>query len=742
MAIQIPLTDLAGLLARIPGGALDDPGLGPELGTAETSRAFPVEAGPAGGAAFTVRASSGVALFAFNSSDDADVDGVLGPQGEAGSASSPLSFSPDQAWIKTRMELSADAAGGGELEAGALRADAGARLLLADYRVFGREESVRTAVASALTGARFAVRAADVLELRPGEALSVQLSGALSARVSVRWADVLGRRLSLLRRFVGEGEVIELKISAAARFSATVRVRDEFLLVFSRNGEAERFRVSLRKVRVKGLEGGLDLGVEAEFDDPGQVERAVSEVAGSLLGASEERVRGALARALGGAADPEDAALLDALLRRFGAPDLAALVVRVDELKRELGEAVARLARNELEVGFRYEYRRVGQEESVLDATMDADALREHHAALVRARLEPVLDAVRGGDPRVSLERFLGRRELESTQSWGFSLGVGRWSAGGSDAERVRSVEQRDAAGRRRVAYRGMRGYRGSWGGREFEWAGDFDAAMDAFSAGPVPLVAEYGFGIHLLWRSTVPALTERGLREQLDTALIWEVFPQYALGEVEGRLRESVGASAEFVTRLRADDGALRALLRAPALSDRFALAGPLGAAIPWLSGEPGREDVVGRRSLYAPLWAEYLKKPEAKPDTFARAADEYLRRRMHEPALASRERGFAASRPFTFAGLIELNPGTAEAGRNFLGGLERLRDALAAERPDDGVVAELFRSLSAFWEQSLHVRASGALLLDLARAAGSLDAVERTLTVTSPDATVVIGS
>src|SRR5690606_2575706 len=146
-AIPVPITDLAALLTRVPDRPLGERGVGPELARASTERDFPLGAG-----VLTARAASGVSLFAFNSPDDADADGVLRPGGAAGTLPPPLSLDPGRAWIKTRFELSAGVAGGGSADDLGFELGSEGKILLADYRVFGREESARAAVASALAG--------------------------------------------------------------------------------------------------------------------------------------------------------------------------------------------------------------------------------------------------------------------------------------------------------------------------------------------------------------------------------------------------------------------------------------------------------------------------------------------------------------------------------------------------------------------------------------------------------------
>ena len=96
---------------------------------------------------------------------------------------------------------------------------------------------------------------------------------------------------------------------------------------------------------------------------------------------------------------------------------------------------------------------------------------------------------------------------------------------------------------------------------------------------------------------------------------------------------------------------------------------------------------------------------------------------------------------RPYTFAGLAELNGDTPARAKGFRQALETLRSAIDNAAPSQPTLGSVFHDLSAFWEQSHHVRAAGAYLLEAARTARVLDEVNRTLTFTVDGKTSVFG-
>jgi hypothetical protein len=165
----------------------------------------------------------------------------------------------------------------------------------------------------------------------------------------------------------------------------------------------------------------------------------------------------------------------------------------------------------------------------------------------------------------------------------------------------------------------------------------------------------------------------------------------------------------------------------------------------MPWMDREPGRESVGLRRRLYGPLWSGYLARPRRGRELAGEARAHLAAQGF--PGLANREAFFASTTgndAFSFGGLVDLNPGTAADGQRFLNGAKRLHMGVLSAAPDDGVIERVFEELEDFWTQSLHVRAVGAYLVDVARAGGVLGDVGRSFALTAEggEAFVLAGS
>ena len=252
--------------------------------------------------------------------------------------------------------------------------------------------------------------------------------------------------------------------------------------------------------------------------------------------------------------------------------------------------------------------------------------------------------------------------------------------------------------GRQARAYAGLTGYDGQLGGSRVAWTASVRADTRGFAAAAVPRVSEYRFGLALTWtvRRAAPgrgrAAAAAGRRRVVERGL---------RGRRPAAWRTSCGRA--WASRSRRwcswslDDEVLRAIMRRAATAPLSVLAGPLAAAMPDWELSADRQSVYRRRELYSKLWAQYLADPQAAPERWAIEAEHQLARQFEATSLARLERQYQIARPYTFAGLIELNggPATAEACRRFHQGLGTLGRAIEGAGPDDEVVARALTDL-----------------------------------------------
>jgi hypothetical protein len=710
MSAPLPIGDLEKLRARLANTTLDDARLPARLCELPLAgdKSLPLLPGasPAAEARAKLVLEGKAAVYLFNTPEDHDPDGILRAPGGHGSASENadddqppplLTPSAGQAWLKYTTTARLRSTVG--VEALGFTFDLKGSVALADYRLHPGDAALATAVLDDLRQpARFAFNLDDVRALRPGEALSLRLGGALELSLEVSASDALASGVGALAHLLeasGSEPPLGIRVDAGARLRARVQVEDHFLLAFTRDADGHRIVVRKASLRQRTLVPSLGLRV--------------------LL-------------------DPLDvSALVDAVLAALPRRPAAELLV---PLRQQLEQRIEQVARSRLTAGFGFEYARLEEHVDLVAVRASEAWLIRHHADLVRGRLQPVLDGVRLGAEGVTLERFLDRRTLSTERSWGLSLGLGSWVVAGKDRRRMSRVIRSLVDGRQARAYAGLTGYDGQLGGSRVAWTASVRADTQGFAAAAVPRVSEYRFGLALTWTCAEQRLGEDELRLLLDAAVLWNAVSEDDGRRLAGELRPLLGQQVEAVVQLVLDDEVLRSIMRRAATAPLSVLAGPLAAAMPAWDVSAERHGVYRRRELYSKLWAQYLADPQGSPESWAIEAEHQLSRQFEATSLARLERQYQIARPYTFAGLIELNggPATAEACRRFHQGLGTLGRAIEAAGPDDEVVARGLADLGHLFTQSHHVRAAGVYLLDGARATGLVRHPQRSLTVLSP--------
>jgi hypothetical protein len=272
------------------------------------------------------------------------------------------------------------------------------------------------------------------------------------------------------------------------------------------------------------------------------------------------------------------------------------------------------------------------------------------------------------------------------------------------------------------------------------KWSADFNAEMASFARDP--LVSHFSLGVHLLWEQTIDHLSETDVDVLLDAAVLWGVMTQLDAATVRPQLVARAGRSCDASVQMTiADRGPRTAFRTILASLDRApGIATALGAAMPWQAGSIGRTHVAVRRNLYGPLWQAYLDRPAMSPSLLAASAQHAFADGDFAD-LGFEELQFRARGPFTFAGLADLNSNTPARAKGFREALDALHAALDSGASSQPTLGSVFHDLSAFWEQSHHIRAAGAYLLEAARTAGVLDDVGRTATFTIDGKTEVFG-
>ncbi len=718
--------------------ALGDPAVGPDLpgATLLAGQSF-------GGDVLSVNVHGSLSLRAFNSPDDADEDGILGAPADAlplEGLPPQITLAPDVAYLKYRAAAGIKAAAAGKTVADlGFTIDTEIGLVLADYHRHTRTVATRDAFLEDITKLRTSLRIDDVAGLQPGEAVSQQVVGRLSATVELSWSDVFMGAIGPLSGLAPAASLL-FKVSAGATVRASVSFSDDFLLVFSRVSQSQ-WRVGLRKARTREAALGLDMGVSVELADPEQIHAIVSAALEGVLGDTIGKVDGILDKASLDDLSPAQRKVADLVIDRLGLDRVTSTIdtlrAKVDEIRNRVLEKIEEVARTKISLGFAYEYRRIRQDSTVAQCTVGLEGLKKHHQNLIRGRFDALFLEAADQAGGAKLEHFLYQTTVKSEHSWGFTLSIGKWiTVGARDRKTLVRVDRRSAVGTIQRSFVGTRGYRET-GDDQDRWSADLSASMPGYSRAPVPLVSEFETGVALNWFESEKKLGDDTLAAWLDLGVLWGALSEGEISRVTDSLAGALKKPCSVVAQVAFPHPAfaiMRTRIAAGAVKEFGAY---LGAAMPW-SREPGRHSAMLRRKLYAPLWEAYLSSPDneqRRGRDFAQMARKHLAAQGFE-RLGQMEQLYAGTTlPHdgnVFCGLIDLNSHAFQNSRDFFNGVKRLHlDALSAA-PDNGAIARVFEEMENLWRQSHHVRAVGAYLLDIARSTAVLKHVSRSLAIT----------
>ena len=699
------------------------------------------------GLSFVVDGGTEASIEAFNGPGDVDVDGVVGDkpaQDEVTKLSPPLVLGQD-AWLKYAVRVRAKAQAGATLPFLSGSGSGEVSLQVADYHVHALTERLRDAINADTRNLRLPLVLEHVQRLQPKEALSFQARTRLETSVTLNWGDVFTSNLNPLSRLLPGGTLLAIKTSAGATVTGSVNVTDDFMITFSRE-KAGAVLVSLQKGAVREAKRAAQIGVSVEPSvDPSVVDAAMSALVG-LRGLSDfERLVDKLSATQ---LSEEEKKLLRLALDRLGLAeyeaDAAALKKAWEEQKAKVRQALVTMATEKISAGFQYEYARLTEQQTLLRMELADAQLQKFHMPLVMGRLAQVLKQVEPG----ALRSYFQQDTRTLSEAWGFTLGFSKWhllkSQTQKKLQRVAQYGSPDPVhGPRRYAFMGMRSYEGGLFQGTGRWSIDFKADMGEFQAQPT--VRDFSYGLYLqLHRKG--KLSETQLRQAIDEAIVWHVLDDADEEQVLQQIKEAAkGEAAELRLEVKLADTVFRALTSLAAMGVPEFYAKALARAMPWDTSQ-ARANPEFRQSVYAPLWMTYLteKGKDWTPQRAAQRAAAWLKQDKIAKGVGGQIaywEGQGTAYPNTFADVLDKNSRLADVGSQYGGtyvrwqrlvaGMALLRDGLQ-QGADPTVIERVFEELEELWRVSFHVKAFGAMLLELAtKSVQGLAAVERTFTV-----------
>ncbi len=688
----------------------------------------------------TLSPSSALSVMAFNSLDDADVDGILLPSGAAGEPPRMLTLATKGAWLKYRLEANLKAAVEGSLAAAGFRIDGSAGVVLADYRFHRqRSETVRDGfLADVASGVRCAFDRAAVEKLQPGDAVTIQTQGVIEAKVTVAFADLFTTQATALLALGGARKAIAFSITAGATATFDVRISDEFVITFA--GVTDNtWRIGVRKAKTRKVVAGVAAGIDVAATDPKQLTQFLDEIKDAIIGQPLANAKDLVAKARSGTLNDAQQQLVSLLLERFGisdAPDsVQALKTRIEAIDEDVAGALKEVANTKIKIGFAYEYARIAEDTQLLQMTVDLEHLRTFHGDVIRGDVGKAIATIAGGTPGVAVEQYLNQATLDRTKSWGFTLGIGKWvDAASVDSDKLIVVTRRSLDDRVQESYLGTRGYEAHWQGDKCQWAADFRADMRAYSQHATPTLPEFDLGLHLSLSASRSKLSLDDIDEYIDFAGCWGIIGDDEIADRRAQLSEFKGAAQDVSIQLTIGDEVFRLLMPLLANATDGDLAFALALAMPRQPKIVGLRTPMERLGIYRRVWDFYLTHPNAGSDERQVNAAVILKAEG-QPVLADVERNAPTAHPlldFTMSGRVLLDGDPLDRWRTFRNGATLLHQAIVSGGPAETPLDRARRNMQSCWEQVHHLRAIGALLVDRSRTAGVLTKIGRSFTVT----------
>jgi hypothetical protein len=282
----------------------------------------------------------------------------------------------------------------------------------------------------------------------------------------------------------------------------------------------------------------------------------------------------------------------------------------LNQLER-LESIIKRVARAQLKLRFSYEYSRTEDNAALLSIKLASGKLpdvllKQIHQAALSLDAASILQLASDHPKLMTDGLLLGHSISERRRSFGFTLGVDRWSVALNWLKtRKRVTLFRQVQGEQRQACHSLLGQR-SYDGKGFstfkQYAGEVLFGMPEYRA-ENGADGDWTAALGLRWTHTYPKLERRDLAEALDHAELWAAISDLQSSDVQQRLwQELSGKRIRARVELSLDSASIaderfKALLRGD-LNPHWAraLAGALLQA-----GRPERALLRERERLYA---------------------------------------------------------------------------------------------------------------------------------------------
>ncbi len=706
--------------------------------------------------------SHSIQLF-NNKQEDKDESNII----DVDNVKSPiLHFDPQNPVLKYGFSFEVDNGFTGKFNGLNFGIKSGSKIRSLTYLKHNANEKVGPAIISDYKNMSFALVLSDVQSLKVDEAVAFETDASLGFELEFDFEDVFSAGLTGFTDLLKSDQLISLDFNIGGKIGVSFSVDDSFKIVFAKL-TGNTYRVSVQKSKSSKSSGSLAFGVEVGFSKPGLVSGAVKERTDNILEGLTSlspgeliEIEGKLKEIKKGKIGFEDLSeseteivqiLVDRLEIDIVVDKATALLDSIGKFRTEAYQRIEKAAKEKLKIGFTYEYQRIETETLLLQLVIPSTTLKSEHANLIVLNPYPLLQQAKK-DNKIIVENYLKESSINITRKWGLVIGLGKFKIGGMDKKEVETKVSYNIDNHQKVSFEGIREYKevGALGGYNQKWWVAFNASMEDYSDLLKPTMREFDFGFSLIFEHFEKRFkpSSRSERDKfltlMELAILWNIIPESEFiqksEELWHKFNSCSNLTLSFKLNLRPEGfeqiiSQWLWLLRSKPETNLRLMSRTFGFCMPIVSGYEFRTNRANRADAYGALWYQYFKNegfdldvvsddndaliPNYDYRNYARMAADFLRDK--DPALAEREERYIeidTGDNIWFGGLTKINPTTAKQWSAFINGLYHLLINIESNSGNaNKIIKSSFQRLQSIWAQSLHVKAFGTYIVELAK-------------------------
>lgn len=469
--------------------------------------------------------------------------------------SKPLRLNSESAFTRYQFGLSIESNLSGSLDDLGFKWDISAGADFTNYFTHNIDESLLDGLASDLASMPFIINPEDIVGLDEGEGVAMSVTGNISLEADFKWSHLLSDSISLLSDVVSD-EALLLKVEAALSIKMNLTLSGAFTLIFARKVESDKITLALKKSETKSTSSGTSFDVGVEFSDPSAVEGFVNTHVDDLFKLMDQGsdATGNIIQQIESATnlselypfqsyleqltdildlDPVDVELLDTTT---ATSYLEELQNKIKAKKKSITNKVENFAKANAKLSLAYDYNRIKQTDSILEALINKNIVPTIHKDCVLGNFDNVLRALNEASTtdNAQITKFFKQVSITTTSSFGINFSIWKLKSSNITTSTVSQVTSYNRAGHKMITFDGTKYNTYSLGEDEGKFYVDFDAHMKSFSKRTGEISADefefqLSFGIEI-----------EGNRESEHLADQAETWGVIASGEVE-RLRNEL---------------------------------------------------------------------------------------------------------------------------------------------------------------------------------------------------------